>query len=475
MPKIAAISITDDEGLLEGVLDFIDSISKKLGYARSKELKIRVACEELISDRIANAYPDGGMIGVDITLTNDSLEVSVSDKGLPYWKSESRYDPKNIDENASGLEDYLISKMADRTGSEKLGREGQRAYVCFALPVSAELKKRSAKENVPLDYDITIRETADDYRDIISAITCIYDEYQYSYAYERLYYPENFKELIARGKFRSFLAVNAHGEVAGHYGLSFSDDYRGMPEWASVVVRRPFRGRHIFDQMLSHGIEAAKNMGMRAIMTQPTAYHTATQKIAIRQGFIATGMLFQYVNSDMVSEYNTDGRRLDLAIAVKLLRGDTAKAVYLPEEHAPFLRGLYDRLGAEREYPEPFFNPALDTNLKHEISGIVKSGRIVVTRSGGDFEKELDQVTRTMRRNKVEMAELLISLMDPAAPFAYEKAKGAGYFFTGLIPGGEDCDYIVMQNLFGGEADAGAITATGEYEELLNYILKCLN
>jgi len=471
MPKIATISITDNESLLEGVLDFIESISKKIGFSRSKELKIRGACEELIYDRIKNAYSNGGIIVIDIILTNDSLEISVQDKGLPYWKSESKYDPLNIDENATGLEDFLVSKMADRTGSEKLGHDGQRTFVWFALPTPFELTRRADKEHIPLDMDITIREIIDDYQDIISAITCIYDEYQYSYSYERLYYPENIKELISHKKFRSFIAVNAHGEAAGHYGLSFSDDYQAMPEWSTVVVRRPFRGRGIFEKMLVHGIEAAKNMDMRAIMTQPTAYHTATQKIVTRHGFAATGMLFQYAASDMISEYNTDGRRLDLAIAVKMLREDTPRTVYLPEEHSEFLREIYSRLKARREYSKPF-QPTQDTNLRYEINGIMKAGKIVVTQAYTDFESELNQIARAMRKNKIEMTEMFINLTDPAAPYAYKTAKDAGYFFTGLMPCAENCDYLVMQNVFGAEIDFSAITTIGEYTDLLDYVKK---
>ncbi len=470
MPKIATICITDDESLLEGILDFIGNLSKKLKFPRTKDMKIRGACEELIMDRIKNAYPNGGLINIDFILTADSLEISVQDKGLPYYKSENKYNPENIDENASGLEDFLISKMADRSGSEKLGHEGQRSYVWFALPIPIELNKPAAKEHLPLDYDITIREIKDDYQDIINAITCIYDEYRYSYSYERLYYPENFKDLISLKKFRSFIAVNAHGEAAGHYGLSFSDDYRSMPEWATVVVQHPFRSRGIFEKMLIHGIETAKNMGMHAIMTQPTAFHTATQKIATRNGFTATGMLFQYTASDVISEYNTDGRRLDLAIAVKILREDTPRTVYLPEEHFDFLQGMYSRLKAKREYSKSFCSPAQDTDIRYNINEIMKSGKIVVMRAGADFEKELSQVTHAMRKNKIEMAEMFIDITDPTAPYTYKTAKDAGYFFTGITPCAENCDYLVMQNLFGAEIDFDIITVIGEYTDLLNYI-----
>lgn len=469
--NIATINIIDDERLLTSVLDFIDSIAKKLNFAKDKEMKIGVACEEIISDRIKNAYQDGGIITIEICLTNDTFEVSVLDKGLPYWKSKTCYDPQNIDENASGLEDFLILNMADGSGCEKLGRGGQRMFLRFALPVPIELKQRETKTIAVLDTNIEINEVkADDDEAIINAIACIYDEYQYSYGYERLYYPEHFKELIANKNYRSFIAVNSHKQAAGHYGLAYSDDYPEMPEWASVVVRHEFRGMGLFDKMLAHGIEAAKSAAARAIMTQPTAYHTATQKIALRQGFVATGILFNYVYSDIISEYNTDGRRLDLFIAAKFFDDDIKKAVYLPKEHICFSQEIYKKLNAPREFLSSVL-PASETNMKHEVNALMKSGKLVVKRASADFGNELSQVMRAMRKNKLEMAEMLISMSDPSAVFAYEKCKALGFFFTGIIPCcGEADDYLLMQNLFEDEPNFDDIKSIGEYTDLLEYV-----
>ena len=65
---------------------------------------------------------------------------------------------------------------------------------------------------------------------------------------------------------------------------------------------------------------------------------------------------------------------------------------------------------------------------------------------------------------------MLINMSDSAAPFAYEAAKNCGYFFTGIMPGGEGGDYLVMQNLFWGEVDADAVVTRGEYTEILRYL-----
>jgi serine/threonine-protein kinase RsbW len=477
MPKIATISILDDVKLLPGILHFIDHIAGQFDFPQKKLLKFKVAYETMIADRLANAYQHGGTIDIDIILTASMLEVFVRDKGMPYWYNDSEYDPEKADSDAEGLESFLIANMCDKSGSEKLGYDGQRMFVQLNFPSPLDLhnaERQPSDERVPDDVIVSIRETLGTEKDIIAAITCIYDEYRYTYGYESLYYPENFKQLISAGKLHSFLAVGDNGAIAGHYCLSASDDMPGMPEWATVVVRHPFRGRHIFDSMCAHGITMASQSGALAIITQPTAYHTATQHVAGKYGYTATGFLFQYVYSAMESEYNTDGRRLDLSIAVKLLTEERSGTAYIPEEHSTFIKSIYKKLGAEYEFPKAF-QPEQATLMKYEVNGLMKNGRVIVSLSGNDFAKALAHATGDLRRNNVEMVEMLINMSDPAAPFAYEAAKRYGYFFTGLMPGGGKGDYLVMQNLFWSEVDANSIAVTGEYAELLQYLVETVD
>ncbi len=470
MQTLASLLLHDDKRMLAPALAFIDQFSAGLGLDSARILKFRMACEEILLDRIEHAYADGGEIRVDLGLSGSNLEVSVVDKGSPYWKGESGYDPGAADTAAVGLEDFLIAKMADQSGMEKLGRNGQRFYLQAALPAPPLPAERSVKEEIPLDRDFAIRPTRPDGEDIIKAIACIHNEYGYSYGYERLYYPERFRELIAQGGIRSYLAVNRHGQVAGHYGMVFSDLVPGMPEMATVVIRRAFRGNQLFDAMMRHFLDTAPGLGAEALMMQPTAYHTATQHLALRYGFVPTGFLFQYTNPDMISEYNPDGRRLDLAVAVKALDGKKTAVVHPPPELGGFLKDIYQMLGVDREWRSGG-ESAGPAEMQAEINSLMRSGKIVVWRSGNDFGGELSRLTREFLRNKLEMIELLMSLDDPATPAAYAKARELGYFFTGLMPCGGRGDYLMLQHLSGGLPEPGSLATEGEFKEILDAIV----
>lgn len=466
MKKIASLYLANAKTLLSPALAFIDQVCAHLKIESGKAMKFRLACEEILHDRLTNAYAEQGEVRVDILLSSSSLEVSVVDKGAPYWKDKNRYNPQAVDSAAQGLEDFLMAHMADRVGMEKLGRHGQRFFLQTALPTPWLPERREAREEEPLDRDFQIRPTGMDDEDIIRAIACIHNEYGYTYGYERLYYPERFRELIGNGDFHSFLTVNAHGQVAGHYGLAFSDVHPGMPEMATVVVKRAFRRNNLFDAMVRHVVDVAASLDMHALCMQPTAYHTATQRLALRYGFAATGFLFHYTNADMESEYNKDGSRLSLAIAVKVLHPKDARVVYAPPQTRAFLETVYGRLGVARTFGAPT-EARGSSELKSEMNPLMRSGKMVVWRVGGDFAEELQRLTEEFRRNKIEMLELLLPLDDAATPVAYDAAVALGYCFTGLIPCGGRGDLLVLQHLMGDTPNVATLTTEGEFTETL--------
>lgn len=466
MRLIASLRLPDEKQILAPTLAFIAQVCADNGLDEIKALKLRIACEEILLDRIENAYSGGGEVRVDLGLSGSNLEVSIVDKGAPYWKKENRYNPEAVNTAAIGLEDFLISRMADGAGMEKLGRDGQRFFIKASLPQPPVASERGIKDEKPLDHDFRIRSTRPDEEDIIKAIACIHNEYGYSYGYERLYYPELFKQLIERGEFHSFLAVNAHDQVAGHFGLAFSGIAPDMPEMATGVVKRSFRGNNLFDGMMRHLLRAADELGVSALMMQPTAYHTATQHLALRYGFTATGFLFHYTNPDLVSEYNKNGSRLDLAVAVKSLKKHNPAIVYCPPKLQGFVGRTYERLGIEYE----FENGEHDTDLEEmnsEINPLMRSGKIIVWRSGNDFPHTLTRLTREYLRNKLEMIELLISINDPGAPSAYGHARKLGYVFTGFMPCGGRGDYLLLQHFAGMELDTTRLATEGQFTEIL--------
>ena len=469
--KLASLEITNDKAYFFPVMSFIDAIAgRHTAIDVSRYNQMRLVVGEILKQRIEKSYPGTrGEIFVEIFLAGDFFEISVRDKGVPGWQDFS------FDKNLNGtdnneLRNYMISLFVDEIGMEKLGNSGQRIFVRKKIlnPLGF-VKPEPYEEKPPLDTNITIRPVEDE-EDVIEAIRCIYAEYGYSYSYERLYYVNSFMELIKNKEIMSFLAVNDHGQTAGHFLLTFSDMYKNMPEVSTVVIKKEFRGLGLFAKFMDYCDEVGKKCGFRALMGQPVTYHPMSQKAFLKAGYTATSLLMSYINPEIESEYNKNGERLGLSVSVKILDENACSKVYMHKEISGFAEKIYKRLGVEYELQtngekSDFSEMSVETNTT------LKMTKIVVKSAGDGLESELRQAVMDSIKNKSEMVELAICLNEPSAVYAYDTAKKCDFVISGIIPGAENGDYLIMQMLLGDKMDYDKLVLVGEFEELREDIL----
>ena len=70
------------------------------------------------------------------------------------------------------------------------------------------------------------------------------------------------------------------------------------------------------------------------------------------------------------------------------------------------------------------------------------------------------------------MTELLILLNSPGCEHAYIAAKNCGFTVSGILPGGENGDYLIMQMLPADDMNYDKLVTVGEFEELKEDIRK---
>lgn len=470
MEKVVSLEIWNDKSFVLPVLSFLDSIASQFGADIVRYNRLRFAFCGILRSRVENCYPGGrGTLHVEIYRSQTSFEISIRDKGVPGWQDFS-YDLEQVARDATALRNYILDQCVDGIGIEKLGKEGQRIYVRQSIKNPIEFKKPEPYQPMEvLDQNISIRPVETE-QDAIEAIRCIYSEYGYSYAYENLYYVDSFLQAIRERQLISFLAVNDHGQTAGHFALSFSEIFKNMPEISSVVIRREFRGLKLFAKFVEHCIKIGKEQHFRALMGQPVAFHAKTQKVLMSHGFTATSLLMSYLASDTESEYNK-GERLDLCAGVRILDPDAQSKVYPPKELIPFVQKIYDRLGWNYEICEEYC-PAEHTQIKIEDAGTLKMTRILLNEAGEDLARLLKETVRDTIRKKNEMVELMIHLNNPSCACGYQAARDCKFAVSGVIPGGENGDYLMMQLLLGETFHYDRMELFGEFEELRDDIRK---
>ena len=98
--------------------------------------------------------------------------------------------------------------------------------------------------------------------------------------------------------------------------------------------------------------------------------------------------------------------------------------------------------------------------------------RILLSEAGEDLEDFLKKTVRDTIHKKNEMIELMIRLDSPSCVYGYRAAKECDFAVSGVIPGGENGDYLMMQLLLGEEFDYDRLVLFGEFEELRDDIVK---
>lgn len=467
--KIATLEIWNNKLYVEAALYFLDVVIGRLDIPHYQSFRLAVG--EILAQRMDNAYPDNrGLMYVDIFLKDTFFEVSIRDKGVPGWQDFS-YDVESISRSKKDFRNYLLNLCADGVGMEKLGKDGQRIYIRLKTINPVQFKRpQPYKEMEVLDTNISIR-PVETREDIIEAIRCIYSEYGYSYSYEKLYYVDSFKRALENGELQSFLAVNDHGQTAGHFALAFSEQFQDMPELSTIVIRREFRGLGLLNRFCDFCVEIAKEKNLRALMSQPVAYHAMTQKSVLRSGFTATSLLLSYLGSALESEYNTNNERMDLCACVKIIDPNAFSKIYPPKDLTGFLKKIYDRLTWQYEFCDDR-QLSDSTQISIENYEPLKVTKLILREAADDLEEILRETIQNTIKNKNEMMELVICLNSPGAEYGYQVAKKCGFAVSGVIPGSTNGDYLIMQMLVGDELKYDQLVLAGEFEEMKEDILK---
>src|SRR5439155_8591416 len=105
----------------------------------------------------------------------------------------------------------------------------------------------------------------------------VYRVYGYTYQHEELYYPERTVRLNQEGQLVSVVAVDAGGEVVGHYALERPEAGR-VAESGEAVVSPAHRGRKLMERMREQIEQEARQLGLGGIYGNAVTTHVYSQR-----------------------------------------------------------------------------------------------------------------------------------------------------------------------------------------------------
>lgn len=464
LQKIVSLTTRNNTKLAPLASAYVKSFAEGIGMSDEKSESIAFLTREALERRMLNAYKGVGEITLDILVGLDRIQIEIADRGIPYW-----LDVRSERSNHKVRPDEFSLK--------KMGTDGQRFCMAFYLEPDVDIlasKKQDDVQEELLDGAVHVHRVHSDEKEITEIMRCIYYNFGFDYPNCRIYETPHLSRLLETGKQWSYLATNDHGQALGHVSLAFHDEFPGMPEIGALVSRPFCRGRNVAGHMVERLCSDAEKAGVPGAYAVPVAFHPFSQKVFSRQNFIPVGMILHYLPSKNAWDYAEGDRRMDMFVCAKMFSNPGRKTVYIPEKHREFISGIYENLNIECECRVSAPSGTAAGNSRYTVSQDqnLKMAEFVIDHISDDFEKDLEQTMEDFRQNGMELVKIYLNISDPCAVSAFEILEKNGFFFSGILPGCETGEYMMMSHLMGLPMKWDRITPDGENQMVLDYIQK---
>lgn len=435
---------------------FVSDLSKMYGVAKSKTGAVRFMVETALEMRVNELADQDSTVTVELEERASEFAIRIADKGLPYVLSEYQ------------KEVFRRSELG-RMVFEQLGIDGQRltffvkqerGYVMPDLP--------SVREELLEDEEVTCRLTQPNPEDIIEAIRCLYEVYRYEYIHQELYHTEQFEKLLRSGTYVSMLAENAHHQVVGYMALQEHDWFPGLREACSLVVKPMARGLGLSSLLSSELFSVAIEEDAGNLYGMPVLHHAVSQKLLSNAEFVPCGLYANIMDMSGFEGHEDDGGKCSVAFCFYRVGRAASHMLYLPEECAAFVEGVFGAAGMpfERGTEKGIAHEA--SSIAHCVDTIYRSLSVKIDAIGPDLYERLEAWQLNNSQADLDVAIVYLNARDPEAPECYRYFREMGFVFTGCLPGGLQGDYLLLQHLNGHPFNRDGSVLLPDYADMLD-------
>lgn len=309
-------------------------------------------------------------------------------------------------------------------------------------------------------------------------ISCIREEYADTYFKKDLYHPSYLSREAGKGAITFLIAETQRREIAGIFILKQFFPKESMCELATMIFKKQYRGYGLAEPFFKYGMEIALSRSYSAIFCLPVLFHSITQRLLHRLGLRATGVVFNVFDMTRIQHSYQNGRNVKHSMGIQVMAAGKKDAgrLYLPKEHIPFCRKIYDRLGvtyeiaAEKKLSFPIWAGESVVEWKYDKNQ--SSLEIRIHKTGRDLSQRMERLLHSFPLIGRRTANIFLNINDSAAVEAYTYLLETGWFFTGLKPLCSEAEYMVLHR-------AGDVciyfkdyVVSREFEELLAYTEK---
>jgi anti-sigma regulatory factor (Ser/Thr protein kinase)/GNAT superfamily N-acetyltransferase len=466
---------------------FLEQLAQMAALPGPDSSAIVEAALEACANVVDHAYEPGehGTFTIAADVDATALTVAVRDQGLPI-DVERAGTPDASPAGASASDGLAaIQHRVDHAEWIRHGRLGKELRLVKRRPV-ASVHGHLTADDAPVDHEhehevplapeqqYTVRRF--EAGDAVGVARCIYRVYGNTYMHEACYYPERMVALNDTGELASVVAVDAAGEVVGHYALERPGLTR-VAERGMAVVSPAHRGRDLMGRMRTAIEEEARDLGLTGVFSVAVTKHTFSQRVNEAFGSDVCGIVLGGGPATQVfkglEEEDEQPQRVTWVVYFTYVDPPEHALAHAPARHRAMLERIYAGLGLPVVWHDEQEPPTLgDGQVDVAYHPAMGSATIKVRQVGDDTAGEIRQATRDLfELTGSESVQLWLPLADPAGPALLDVAEALGFSFCGLGPSFlPDGDALCLQRL-ATDLDFHHVEVASPFsQELLDYV-----
>jgi len=492
MYKISSIKIYNNLDYIDGAVEYLRVVSKKLNLNEKETNRICYALEESLNNSISFCFePDTEeIIQIDISAIPSGVEVTIKDHGIP--KNPFVHIPNDIDEivedksfdnvtnensdKIGAVSDFIIHKILDNYTYENLGSNGRMVKMSI-YSQGSKIGKEKEETLTDMDKD----EHYDSIRfsqssDALAISRLFHSTYGYTYPNDVVYYPGRLQELLKSISLISAVAVSNKKNIIGHIALM--NPYKGSKviEWGMAISNSLFRGQSIMSKLIEIIMQRASSSNFYGVFSHSVTNHEFTQKICKTYGFSDVAILVGYTDINLSFRHinNKLSQRESTLINFKPLKDIKKVKLYLPKNHKKIIKKLYEYMGIKvKQNKDEVKNTLTQSIFSDHITPSLNNAEIVLKVVGSDVIEQISATTKKLCIAKVDVIYMYVNMEDENAINNIEEFEKLGYFFVGVFPYFHHNHTLVMEYINNIKFDYDAITVlTPMAQELKKYIQK---
>jgi anti-sigma regulatory factor (Ser/Thr protein kinase) len=147
LPQLTHIAIRNDIADLAALSTAIEHVGAEHGIPEKSLFQLQVALDEIVSNVIKYAWPEGGAhdIEIRITVRSDGVEVEISDDGRMFDPRDAPKRDKPLPgqrPQPGGVGVQMTKQLVDRIGYARIGNRNHTTLtkLCALTPAASERK-----------------------------------------------------------------------------------------------------------------------------------------------------------------------------------------------------------------------------------------------------------------------------------------------------------------------------------------------